>query len=62
MNDIEIKEIKSDQAELYKKFLTFGLINDEENFRITPKTTYILLFQQKTRWTVFHLGLIQTIN
>ena len=56
MNDIEIIEIKSDQAEHYKKFLTFGLINDEENFRITPNDDSNASFPTKDTLDSFSLG------
>jgi ribosomal protein S18 acetylase RimI-like enzyme len=36
MNRIEIIELKSNQIKVYKDFLNIGLIEDEENFRITP--------------------------
>jgi ribosomal protein S18 acetylase RimI-like enzyme len=36
MENINILEIKSDQLKIYKEFLRTGLINDEENFRISP--------------------------
>jgi ribosomal protein S18 acetylase RimI-like enzyme len=35
MNQCNIAEIKSDQTYVYKQFFALGLINDEENFRIT---------------------------
>ncbi|WP_341908018.1 GNAT family N-acetyltransferase [Fluviicola taffensis] len=56
MNDIEITEIKSDQIERYKKFLTFGLINDEENFRITPNDDLNASFPTKNTLDSFSLG------
>ncbi len=36
MVQTKIVEIKSNQLSLYKDFLNVGLIEDEENFRITP--------------------------
>jgi ribosomal protein S18 acetylase RimI-like enzyme len=56
MNNIEITEIKSDDVELYKKFLTFGLINDEENFRITPNDDLNAPFPTKDTLDSFSLG------
>lgn len=56
MNDIEITELKSDQAEHYKKFLTFGLVNDEENFRITPNDDLNASFPTKDTLDSFSLG------
>jgi ribosomal protein S18 acetylase RimI-like enzyme len=34
--DISFREIKSNQLKEYKDFLGVGLLNDEDNFRITP--------------------------
>lgn len=56
MNDIKITEIKSDQAEHYKQFLTFGLINDEENFRITPNDDLNASFPTRDKLDSFTLG------
>lgn len=56
MNDIKITEIKSDQIELYKKFLTVGLVNDEENFRITPNDDLNAPFPTKDKLDSFTLG------
>jgi RimJ/RimL family protein N-acetyltransferase len=56
MNNIEVIEIKSDQIEHYKKFLTFGLINDEENFRITPNDDLNAPFPTKDTLDSFSLG------
>jgi cyclohexyl-isocyanide hydratase len=56
MNNIEITEIKSDQIERYKKFITFGLINDEENFRITPNDDLNASFPTKDKLDSFTLG------
>ena len=56
MNDLEIIEIKSDQIELYKKFLTIGLNNDEENFRITPNDDLNTPFPTKDKVDSFTLG------
>lgn len=56
MNNIEIIEIKSNQVEQYKKFLTFGLINDEENFRITPNDDLNASFPTKDKLDSFTLG------
>ncbi|NHN25986.1 GNAT family N-acetyltransferase [Flavobacterium jejuense] len=56
MNNIEIKEIKADQVNQYKKFLAFGLINDEENFRITPNDDLNAPFPTKDKVDSFTLG------
>lgn len=56
MNIIDIVEIKSDQVEQYKKFLTFGLINDEENFRITPNDDLNAPFPTEDKLDSFSLG------
>ncbi len=56
MNAIEIIEIKSDQLALYQQFLTTGLINDEENFRITPNDDLHAPFPTKDGVDSFTLG------
>jgi len=56
MNNLEIKEIKSDQIEQYKNFLTLGLINDEENFRITPNDDLNAPFPTKDQFDSFTFG------
>jgi ribosomal protein S18 acetylase RimI-like enzyme len=56
MNKIEIIEIKSDQSEPYKKFINFGLINDEENFRITANDDLNAPFPTKDTYDSFTLG------
>jgi ribosomal protein S18 acetylase RimI-like enzyme len=56
VNDIEIIEIKSDQIKQYKTFLTFGLVNDEENFRITPNDDLNAPFPTKDKVDSFTLG------
>jgi GNAT superfamily N-acetyltransferase len=56
MNGIEIIEIKSDQIKQYKTFLTFGLVNDEENFRITPNDDLNAAFPTKDKVDSFTLG------
>jgi cyclohexyl-isocyanide hydratase len=56
MNHIQVIEIKSDQIEQYKKFLTFGLVNDEENFRITPNDDINAPFPTKDKLDSFTLG------
>jgi ribosomal protein S18 acetylase RimI-like enzyme len=56
MNNFEIIEIKSDQREKYKAFLTFGLINDEENFRISPNDDFGASFPTKDSLDSFTLG------
>ena len=56
MNEIKINEIKSDQNVEYKNFLTIGLINDEENFRITPLDDFNSTFPTKNKEDSFTLG------
>jgi ribosomal protein S18 acetylase RimI-like enzyme len=56
MNDIAIIEIKSDQVEHYKQFMTLGLINDEENFRITPNDDLNAPFPTEDTLDSFTLG------
>ena len=56
MNKLEIKEIKSDQVERYKKFLRFGLINDEENFRLTKNDDLNSPFPTNDTFDSFTLG------
>ncbi|WP_281636649.1 GNAT family N-acetyltransferase [Flavobacterium marginilacus] len=56
MNDIKIIEIKSDQLKQYKTFLAFGLVNDEENFRITPNDDLNAPFPTKDKVDSFTLG------
>jgi len=56
MNTIAITEIRSDQVEQYKKFLTFGLTNDEEHFRITPDDDFNAPFPTKDKPDSFTLG------
>lgn len=53
---IIIKEIKSDQVKRYKEFLKIGLINDHENFRISPNDDDNLHFPTKDRYYSFTLG------
>jgi ribosomal protein S18 acetylase RimI-like enzyme len=56
MNEIEIIEIKSDQLKQYKRFLTIGLVNDEENFRITPNDDLNAPFPTRDMLDSFTLG------
>jgi ribosomal protein S18 acetylase RimI-like enzyme len=55
--NIEIKEIKSDQLTAYKSFLTKGLIDDEESFRITPGDDAHAAFPTKDATDSFTIGL-----
>jgi ribosomal protein S18 acetylase RimI-like enzyme len=56
VNNIIITEIKSDQVKLYKMFLNYGLINDEDNFRITPNDDLNAPFPTKDKSDSFTLG------
>ena len=56
MDNLKIKEIKSDQNKEYKEFFTLGLINDENNFRISPNDDLDALFPTKDRSDSFTLG------
>ena len=56
MNKLLIVEIKSNQLQEYKQFLTVGLINDEENFRITPTDDLNGPFPTKNTKDSFTLG------
>ena len=56
MNNLEISEIKSDKIDQYKNFLAFGLVNDEENFRITPNDDIDSPFPTKDKFDSFTLG------
>ncbi len=56
MNEIKILEIKSTQNIEYKDFLKVGLINDEENFRITPTDDLNFMFPTKDKEDSFTLG------
>ncbi|MBI3257944.1 MAG: GNAT family N-acetyltransferase [Ignavibacteriae bacterium] len=56
MNTISIHEIKSKRIKEYKKFLTIGLIDDEENFRITPNDDSNAHFPTKDTADSFTLG------
>ena len=56
MNQIEIIEIKANQNEEYKVFLKIGLLNDEENFRITPIDDLNSIFPTKDQEDSFTLG------
>lgn len=56
MNVLEIKEVKSDQSEIYKSFFTEGLIKDEENFRISPNDEKNASFPTSDKPDNFTLG------
>jgi cyclohexyl-isocyanide hydratase len=56
MNNQIITEIKSDQIEQYKNFFTYGLINDEENFRITTDDDRNAPFPTRDKADSFTLG------
>ncbi|PJJ08457.1 acetyltransferase (GNAT) family protein [Flavobacterium sp. 1] len=56
MDNLKIIEIKSDQIEQYKNFLNSGLINDEENFRITPNDDLNAPFPTKDKSDSFTLS------
>lgn len=56
MNNLKIREIKSDQLDQYKQFLSIGLLNDEENFRITPTDDRYAAFPTKDKEDSFTLG------
>ena len=56
MDNLEILEIKSEQIKQYKDFLSVGLLNDEENFRITPTDDLNSPFPTKDKVDSFTLG------
>lgn len=56
MGKAVITEIKSEQLELYKKFLSTGLTQDEENFRISPADEVHAAFPTKDKADSFTLG------
>jgi len=56
MNTLTIMEIKSDQSEQYKRFLNYGLLHDEENFRITPNDDANAPFPTTDKADSFTLG------
>jgi RimJ/RimL family protein N-acetyltransferase len=53
---MEIRELKSNQIKVYKDFLNIGLIEDEENFRITPTDDLHSPFPTKDKEDSFTLG------
>jgi ribosomal protein S18 acetylase RimI-like enzyme len=53
---IHIAEIKSDQIAKYKEFITVGLLNDGENFRISPNDDINAPFPTQDRDDSFTLG------
>lgn len=56
MDNLQILEIKSAQINEYKKFIAVGLLNDEENFRITPTDDLNAPFPTKDKDDSFTLG------
>lgn len=56
MQELSIKEIKSDQSVEYKKFLNVGLVNDEDSFRISQTDELQLIFPTKDCEDSFTLG------
>lgn len=56
MNNLKILEITSARIIEYKNFLTIGLLNDEENFRITPTDDLNAPFPTKDKNDSFTLG------
>ena len=56
MDRLKVLEIKSDQVNQYKQFLTVGLLNDEENFRITPTDDLHAAFPTRDKEDSFTLG------
>ncbi len=56
MSDIKVSEIKSDKKDLYKAFLSIGLVEDEENFRITLNDDLNSSFPTKDKEDNFTLG------
>jgi len=56
MEKLEILEIKSDQLKQYKDFLSVGLLNDEENFRITQTDDLIAPFPTTDKEDSFTIG------
>jgi RimJ/RimL family protein N-acetyltransferase len=56
MNNLKILELKSNQIKVYKDFLNVGLIEDEENFRITPNDDLHSPFPTKDKEDSFTLG------
>ena len=56
MENIKIAEITSDKIIAYKEFFTVGLLNDEENFRITPTDDLTAPFPTKDQEDSFTLG------
>jgi len=56
MNNLKLSDITSDQINQYKAFLAVGLVNDENNFRITPSDDLDTPFPTKDREDSFTLG------
>lgn len=56
MDNLKICEINSEQVTVYKNFLAIGLLNDEENFRITPTDDLHASFPTKDKNDSFTLG------
>ncbi len=56
MGKLIIAEITSDKIIAYKEFLTNGLLNDEENFRITPEDDLNASFPTLDKEDSFTIG------
>jgi ribosomal protein S18 acetylase RimI-like enzyme len=56
MPPLQVLEIKSDQLSIYKQFLTTGLVEDEENFRITANDDLDAHFPTHDNEDSFTLG------
>ena len=56
INRVIVKDIGPSDIESYKKFLQQGLVNDEENFRITPQDDLNEAFPTKDTVDSFTLG------
>ncbi len=56
MQTLKIIEIKSDKLKEYKAFFNIGLVNEEENFRITPTDDFSSPFPTKEKADSFTLG------
>jgi RimJ/RimL family protein N-acetyltransferase len=53
---VEIQEVKGHQLEEYKQFLAYGLVHDEDSFRITPGDDLYAPFPTQNRVDSFTLG------
>ncbi|MDE1191158.1 MAG: GNAT family N-acetyltransferase [Arachidicoccus sp.] len=56
MYEIKIVELKSNQNKEYKEFFIRGLIEEEDNFRMTPTDDIGLIFPTKDTQDSFTLG------